>query len=128
MVGDKISNLIISLKNASSVSKDSVEVSKTKLNLAILETLKRHDFINSFEENKNNKINVILSYDEEGNSAINDVKRISKLSKRIYKNYKEITPVKNGFGISVITTPQGIFSDKEAREKKIGGEIMFQIW
>ena len=128
MVGDKISNLIISLKNASSTSKDSVVVLKTKLNLAILETLKRNDFIESFEDKGQKSLNVFLKYDKTGNPAITDVKRISKLSKRIYKNYKEINPVRNGYGISVITTPLGVFSDKEAREKKVGGEVMFQIW
>jgi small subunit ribosomal protein S8 len=129
MVGDKISQLIISLKNASCVKKDNVLVEKTKINLAILEVLKNNSFVESFEINdKSSKINVVLKYNEKGIPAITDVKRMSKLSRRVYKKYTEVFPVKNGYGIAVLTTPQGVMSDKEAREKKVGGELMFQIW
>ena len=129
MVGDKISQLIIKIKNASRVSKDDVLVENTKLNLGILEALKERNFIESFDiDKKTNKVNVVLKYDDEGNSAITDVKRISKLSKRVYKSAKEITSVKNGYGMAVFTTPLGVMSDKQAREKNVGGEVMFEIW
>lgn len=119
MVGDKISNLIIALKNASSVSKDEVLVINTKLNFSIAEVLMKKGFIESLEvDKKGHKIKIALKYDESGNPAITDVKRVSKLSRRIYKNTKSINPVKNGYGISVISTPVGVMSDSEAREKR----------
>jgi small subunit ribosomal protein S8 len=129
MVGDKISQLIISLKNGSQVSKDTVTVSYSKLYESILKVLDDKNFIESFEVDKDKKnISVALKYDENGESAISDVKRVSKLSRRVYKSSKEITPVKNGFGLAVVTTPLGILSDEEAREKNVGGELMFEIW
>ncbi len=129
MVGDKISELIISLKNASRVSKDDVLLPKTKLSLSILEVLQKNDFVASYKvDEKKNLISVKLQYDEAGNPAITDVKRVSKLSKRVYKNAKEITPVKNGYGIAVISTPAGVLSDEDARKQKVGGEILFKIW
>ena len=134
MVGDKISELIISLKNASVVKKDKVIVSYSKLLESILTVLKEKNFIESFEISKKDKaikdktITIVLKYDEKGIPAITDVKRVSKLSKRIYKKSKEIRSVKQGFGLAVISTPNGIVSDSFARENHVGGEVMFEIW
>ena len=63
-----------------------------------------------------------------GHARINDVKRISKPSKRLYKGYTEIHQVKQGFGSTFVSTPKGILSDDEARNQKVGGEVLFQIW
>jgi small subunit ribosomal protein S8 len=129
MVGDKISNLIISLKNSSMVGKETVTVSGSKLYESILAVLKDKNFIESFEaDKKTGDLIIVLKYDENGNSVINDVKRVSKLSQRIYKGYKELFPIKNGYGMSVISTPAGIVSDEAAREQKVGGEVLFEIW
>jgi small subunit ribosomal protein S8 len=129
MVGDKISELIISLKNASMVSKDNVTFDYSKLYESILKVLDEKNFIESLEVSKDKKsILVTLKYDEKGKTVITDVKRISKLSKRVYKGSKEIRRVKNGFGVAVISTPLGILSDEDARENGVGGELMFEIW
>ena len=129
MVGDKISELIISLKNASMVSKDNVTFDYSKLYESILKVLDEKNFIEAVEVDKDKKnILVTLKYDENNKTVITDVKRISKLSKRVYKGSKEIRRVKNGFGVAVISTPLGILSDEEAREKGVGGELMFEIW
>lgn len=63
-----------------------------------------------------------------GNARINDVKRISKPSKRLYKGYNEIHQVKQGYGSTFVSTPKGILADDEARKEKVGGEVLFQIW
>lgn len=63
-----------------------------------------------------------------GSSRVNDVKRLSKPSKRLYKGYSEIHQVKQGFGCTFISTPKGVLSDDEARKEKVGGEVLFQIW
>jgi small subunit ribosomal protein S8 len=129
MVGDKISNLIISLKNASMVGKETITVSGLKIYEAILKVLADKKFIESYEsDKKSGEIIVTLKYEENGTPAITEVKRISKLSKRVYKSVKEIIPVKNGFGMSVISTPNGIISDEEARKQNVGGELLFEIW
>lgn len=130
MVGDKISNLIISIKNAYNAKHLSFVTPYTKLNASILEVLRKEGFIMDFDEEGkgiDKKILVKLKY-ENGNPAVSDVSRVSKQSKRVYVGYKDLVPVRNGYGISVISTPEGIMSDKEAKKKKLGGEELFKIW
>ncbi len=128
---DKISALIISIKNASLVNKKETAISFSKLNWNILKVLKNAGYIEDFEkkgEIPKKSIIIKLAYDKDKNSKITDVKRVSKLSKRIYRGYKELKPIKFGNGISVVTTPEGIITDREARAKKVGGEVLFNIW
>ena len=130
MVGDKISNLIIGLKNAYTARHSVYEAPFTKMNVSILEVLRKEGFVKDFEEkgkDLDKKLEVTLSY-ENGTPAISDLSRVSKQSRRVYVGYKDIKPVKNGYGISVISTPEGIMSNKEAIAKKVGGEELFKIW
>lgn len=129
MVVDKISNLIIKLKNASTAGKSNVVVPNTKLNQNILNVLQDSKFVKSFDiKEKTRSINVELAYDEEGKSVITDVKRVSKLSKRVYMSSSAINNVRNGLGLTVVSTSAGIMSAKAARAAKVGGEVMFEIW
>ena len=130
MVKDSISNLIISLKNASLQKKESVSVPYTKMTESVLETLKKEGYVGDLsKEGKDVKktIKVDLKY-EDGTPKIQEAKRISKFSKRVYKGSKEITPVRNGYGLLVLSTPEGILSGREAKFKKVGGEVLFEIW
>lgn len=130
MVGDKVSNLIIGIKNAYNAKHSTFVFPYSKVIVSILEVLRKEGFITDFEEKGKDlekKLEVSLKY-ENGAPAISDVKRISKQSRRIYLGYKDIKPIKNGYGISVISTPNGVMSDKEAKEKKLGGEELFRVW
>jgi small subunit ribosomal protein S8 len=129
MVVDNISNLIISIKNASTAGKDYLNVPATKISNAILNVLKENNFIQDFsKKDKDSKtIKVVLKY-EDGTPVITDVKRISKNSKRVYQSSKEIKNIKRGYGISVLSTPNGVLSGQQAREQKVGGEVLFEIW
>ena len=129
MVVDNISNLIISLKNAATAGKDYLRVPATKMNVSILNVLKENNFITDFsQKDKEAKdIKVVLKY-EDGVAVITDVKRISKNSKRVYQSSKEIKNVRRGYGISVISTPNGVLSGSVARDQKVGGELLFEIW
>lgn len=130
MVIDPISDLIVSLKNASNSRKEVLEVPYTKLTNAVLETLQKVGFVENVEKQGkkiSKKLLVELKY-EDANPKITDVKRVSKYSKRIYKGAKEITAVKNGYGVSILSTPKGILSNTEARKANVGGEVLFEIW
>jgi small subunit ribosomal protein S8 len=130
MVGDKVSNLINGLKTASLADKEIANVPYSKMNLAILELLKKEGYIADFEVKEDGvkkDVDVEIKY-EKGKPAINDVKRISKFSKRVYKDVKSISPVKRGYGIMVITTSKGLMTGDEAKKQKVGGESLFQIW
>jgi small subunit ribosomal protein S8 len=130
MVVDNISNLIITLKNAQAAKHDSVSVADTKMNRAVLDVLKKEGFVADIEKagkDLKKRLVVTLKY-EDGAPAISEVQRVSKQSKRMYAGYKEIKPVRSGYGITVFSTPQGILSDKGARKAKVGGEILFKMW
>ena len=130
MVGDTISNLIISLKNAQKAKHTEVTFSYTKMKLAILEVLKKEGFIADIEKTGKDlkkKLIATLKY-EDGVPAITAVKLKSKQSKRMYVGYKDLKTVRNGYGITVLSTPQGVMSNKQASKLKIGGETLFTMW
>ena len=131
MVTDPVADLIIRLKNGGAVGKASVSVPFSSFKMAIAEKLKDAGFVKSIDK-KGKKvkkvIDVMLKYDEAGQHVIHGVKRISKPGRRLYRSAREVTPVRYGHGALVLSTPQGIRTDKEAHKEKIGGEALFEIW
>jgi len=131
MVNDTIGDFIIRLKNAGAVKKESVSVPFSALKLAVAEKLKDAGFVASIDK-KGKKVrktlDVVLKYDTEGIHVIHGVKRISKPGRRVYRNAREIMPVRYGHGTLVLSTPKGILTDKEARKENVGGEALFEIW
>jgi small subunit ribosomal protein S8 len=129
-MNDPIADMIIRIKNASDLRKESVTFPYSKLKLAILDVLLKEGFIKSFGK-KGKKIakfiDVGLIY--EGDRArISGVDRVSKTSKRVYFQSKDIRPVKNGYGLLVLSTPKGITTGKFAKENNLGGEALFKVW
>ena len=131
MVNDTIGDFIIRLKNAGAVKKESISVPFSSLKLAVAEKLKDAGFVASIDK-KGKKVrktlDVVLKYDTEGIHVIHGVKRISKPGRRVYRNAREIMPVRYGHGTLVLSTPKGILTDKEARKENVGGEALFEIW
>lgn len=102
----------------------------TKLNVSVLDLLKKEGFVSEFDRDGsgiNQTLKITLKYDE-GKAAISDVKRVSKLSRRIYLGSKDIKAVRNGYGLLVLSTPNGILSGKQAQKANVGGEALFEIW
>ncbi len=123
-------NLLTQLKNAQAVKKESVKLAYSNNKEKILEILAKYKYIAEFEKKGRNPkriLTVKLSYSD-GEGAINGTKFISKPSRHIYSGYKEIKPVKSGYGLLVVSTSQGIMPAQEARRKKLGGELLFEIW
>ena len=131
MVSDPVADFINRLKNAGAVKQAIVSVPYSSLKMAIAEKLKDVGYIKLIEK-KGKKIrktlDVTLKYDDAGRHVIQGVKRVSKPGRRIYKSAHEIIPVRYGKGALVLSTPQGIKTDKEARKEKVGGEALFEIW
>jgi small subunit ribosomal protein S8 len=127
---DPISNMIIMMKNASLAKKETVLFPSSKMKNAILECLKKEGYISDFSKKTKKKgifLEVGLIYPN-GKPKINEVERISKQSRRVYFGMRDIHPIRNGFGILVLSTPKGILSGKEARKEQVGGEALFKIW
>jgi len=130
MVIDPIANLINGIKNASLQGASTVSLPYSKVKHSILEVLKKEGYIEDFEKKGKDikkRLNVNLKYTE-GDPVIKEVKRVSKQSQRIYKSVKDIHPVKNGYGMMVLSTPEGVMSDNEARKRRVGGEALFKVW
>lgn len=131
MVVDSIANLINGIYNAQLRGHKELRAPYSKLTFAIAEVLKRAGYIADVaKDGKDIKkhMDITLKYGENGTPAVTGVKRLSKQSKRTYKRVDQIAPVKNGYGTLVLSTPKGIFTDKQARKENVGGEALFEIW
>jgi small subunit ribosomal protein S8 len=123
-------DLLARIKNAMRAKKESLVTPYSKMDFAVLKILEESGYIKSAskkEGGKKNFIEVKLAY-ENGRPRINDFKILSKPSRRLYTGYKELTAVRQGEGLAVLSTPQGIMSNRSARKNKVGGEYLFQIW
>ena len=128
---DPIADMLTRIRNANSAKHKTVDVPSSKIKTAIAEILFREGYIKSFEiiSNENQGIiRITLKYDEKGTRVIDGIKRISKPGLRVYANKEELPKVLNGLGTAIISTSQGLKTDKEAREAGIGGEVLAYIW
>jgi small subunit ribosomal protein S8 len=128
---DPIADMLTRIRNANSVGKDRVDIPASKVKTSIGELLKDEGFINDVklvERKPQNMIRVYLKYGEDDEKVISGIKRISKPGLRVYVGKDEVPQVLGGLGIAVISTSQGVMSDKEAREKGIGGEVLCYVW
>ncbi len=131
MVGDPIGDFIIRLKNAGAVKHETVSIPFSKMKMAVAETLKENGYIKNVEKQGKKvrkTIHVELAYKEDGTHRIDDVKRISKPGRRVYKASNELFPVRYGNGHLVLSTPKGIMTNIQARKEKVGGEALFEIY
>lgn len=127
---DPIADLLTLIRNASRAKKEKVDVASSKMNREILTVLKKEGYITDFKPLDASKVNLIRAYLKYiGNrSAIKNLRRISKPGLRVYMSNKKIPKVLRGLGMAVVSTSKGIMTDKEARELKVGGEILFYVW
>ena len=129
-----IANMLTQIKNAQSRSKEEIVLPFSKMTFGIAEILKNKGFISGVEK-KTRKMNksevsilgVELKY-ENGIGAIGGIKMISKPSRRVYAGKDDLRPIKNGYGISIISTSKGLMTGDEAKKAKIGGEVICEIW
>ena len=128
---DPIADMLTRIRNANSAKHKTVDVPNSKMKTAIAEILFKEGYIKSFEliNNENQGIiRVTLKYDEKGNRVIDGLRRISKPGLRVYASKEELPKVLNGLGIAIISTSQGLKTDKEARQLGVGGEVLAYVW
>ena len=129
---DTISDMLTRIRNACLVKHATTSVPATRMTRSIAQVLKEEGFIADFEEvGEVIKKNLVISLKYKGKNRqpiINNLKRISKPGLRVYKNRKELPRVLGGIGIAIVSTSSGIMTDREARRKGIGGEILCYVW
>lgn len=127
---DQISEMLCAIRNAQAVSKDQVSVPFSNLKYEIAKILEHEGLVQAIEKKgkKSKKVLEIGLKYKNSFPLISGLKRVSKPGQRVYVNYKEIRPVMNGYGFSIITTSKGLLTNKEAKKQKVGGEIICEIW
>jgi small subunit ribosomal protein S8 len=128
---DKIAEFLTVIRNGGKVKQEKVDVPASKMRAGIAQILVDEGYIRSFKVAKDSKqgiMRVYLKYDDKGNHAISDIKRVSKPGRRIYIKNDQVPVVRSGLGVSIVSTSQGIMSGKTATEKKLGGELLCTIW
>ena len=123
-------DLLIRIKNAEQAKKDSVKAPFSNMDMAIAELLATHKYVESAAKKgrlPKRVIEIKLKYTD-GRGAVSGVKFLSTPGRRLYAGFKDLKSVKQGYGMAVISTPQGIMTAKEARKMKLGGELLFEIW
>ncbi len=127
---DPISNLLTVIRNGAKAKKEFVDVSSSNLKIEIAKILKENGYISNYKiirDNKQNIIHIVLLY-KNGKSAINKIRKISKPGLRVYKKAEDIKKVLNGYGLAILTTSLGVLTNKQAKEKKVGGELICEVW
>ncbi len=128
---DPIADFLTRMRNALLAKHDRLDVPHSKLKRNMCALLKNEGFIEDFEiveDPPQDSIRVYLRYDNEGVPAARLLKRVSKPGRRVYRGADGIKPVLNGLGVAIVSTSKGLLSDRQAREQRIGGEILCELW
>lgn len=128
---DPIADMLARIRNASSAMHDEVLVPDSKIKQNIARILADEGFVDGFEtvdDGNHSMIKIRLRYSEERERAIAGIRRISKPGRRVYRGAKELPRVLGGLGIAIVSTSQGVMTDKEARRARVGGEVLAYVW
>ncbi|MEW5783716.1 MAG: 30S ribosomal protein S8 [Bacillota bacterium] len=131
MMTDPIADMLTRIRNANMVRHSTVEIPASNLKRSIAEIMKQEGFIKDYDyiqDQKQGIIRIQLKYGKDSQRIISGLKRISKPGLRVYANKDELPKVLGGLGIAVISTSQGVMSDREARKTGCGGEVVCYIW
>ncbi|OFV84951.1 MAG: 30S ribosomal protein S8 [Acidobacteria bacterium RBG_16_64_8] len=130
-ITDPLADFLTRIRNAHLAKHDRVDVPASRLKLEICRILKEEGFIRNFRmvEGKPERVlRVFLRYGEDGSPAITHLARVSRPGRRVYMGADQIRPVLNGMGLGIISTNQGVVADRSARERRLGGEILCEVW
>ena len=130
-ISDPIADMLTRIRNAAKAKFNSVDVPGSTLKIEVAKILKSEGFIRNYKFLKDGKqgiLRIYLKYGAGQSNVIYGLKRISKPSRRVYVRYKDVKPVYNGMGVAILSTSKGVMTDKKARQEKVGGELVCQVW
>lgn len=131
VVTDPIADLLTRIRNALTAKHETVSVPNSKMKKAIVDILVEEGFVKSaevVEKDGKNDIVITLKYGAKNEKVITNLKRISKPGLRVYCGYEQLPKVLGGLGIAIVSTSKGVMTDKQARNNKIGGEVLAYVW
>ena len=126
-MSDPIADMLTRIRNAVASGARDVVMPASSMKLSVAEVLKREGYIEGLEvvpKDVQNDMKLVLKYGPSGERVITEIQRVSRPGRRIYRSHKELKPVLRGLGITVLSTSRGVMSDREARQAKVGGEVL----
>lgn len=131
MLTDPIADMLTRIRNATRITKSTVTMPSSQLKERIAKILLAEGFIDGFEAkpaNPGRSLSITLRYDDQERPAIVGIKRVSKPGHRVYRRADQLDRVQGGIGMSVVSTSQGLMPDREARRRRLGGEVICEVW
>lgn len=129
---DTIADFLTRIRNANAKMKERVDIPFSKMKLELARVLKEEGYISNYKslynESRRGVIRVFLKYTPEKETVIKGLRRVSKPGCRVYRPYTLIKPPRGSFGISIMSTSNGVMTDEDAKSKKVGGEVICQVW
>ncbi len=130
-LNDPIADMLTRIRNANAIGNPSVEMPSSKIKIGIAEVMKREGFISDFqvvESKPANLLKIFLKYGPRKEKVLRHVERVSKCGSRVFTSVEDMQPVIKGMGIMILTTNKGLLSDREAKQLRVGGEIICRMW
>ena len=131
MMTDPIADMLTRIRNAVRVEHPHIDMPMSKVKRGVAEVLKREGYIwdwSEVEATPVKQLRLELKYGPNGERVIQKIRRVSKPGRRVYSGATSLRPVLNGLGITVLSTSRGVISDREARQRNIGGEVLCEVW
>lgn len=128
---DPVSDLLTRIRNAHQAKHDRLDVPASKLKAELCRVLKEVGFVEDFrviDAVPQGTLRVYLRYSDAGTPAIQHLRRVSKPGRRVYRKADDLRPVRNGLGVGIVSTSQGVLTDAQARQRRVGGEVLCEIW
>jgi small subunit ribosomal protein S8 len=147
MMTDSIADMLTRIRNANRIERQAVDVPASKLKVSIAQVLKDEGFVESFQVGRVTKndagqpvfapakvgdaktvLRIGLKYGPEGERVIRHIERASRPGRRLYRHHEQLRPVLDGLGIAILSTSRGVMSDRQARARRLGGELLCTVW
>lgn len=130
MMTDPIADMLTRIRNAAQAQHERTVLPSSKLKVQVAEILKQEGFIDDYsvEEGVPNTLTIILKYSRDRQSAFVGMRRASRPGRRFYVGHRDIPRVQNGMGVAILSTSAGVMTDRDARDKRVGGEVLCEVW
>ncbi len=131
MWSDPIADLLTRIRNAARIQRDEVLIPSSKLKIGVAKVLKEEGYIQDYdviEDDRQNLLRISLKYGPQGEQVINKIDRVSKPGRRVYSGAEDLPQVLEGLGIAIVSTSHGVLSDRQCREKNVGGELLCTVY
>jgi small subunit ribosomal protein S8 len=128
---DPIADMLTRIRNAGMAQHPKLDIPSSNVKVAVAEVLKNLGYIKNFKvvsDDLQGVLRVYLKYDDNNNTVIHEISRVSRPGRRVYVKHNEIPQVKNGLGIAILSTSKGVMDDAAAREAQVGGEVLCTVW